>query len=77
MKAKLLKQLRGDAKYKFKEGKCHLFMNLEIYSFDSISSMVRFYYHEKSNKPFIFGLNWDRVYWKHFEKQKYMKFRKL
>lgn len=78
MKVKLLKAIRSEVKYKFKDGKCHLFMLSQISKFDSVSDMLKSYYMtQMENIDFLFSWDWHSIYFRYIHKLRQRKFNKI
>jgi hypothetical protein len=78
MKTKLLKALRKDCEYKFRNGECYVLWKKTNYTFPSIEKMLSEIYRFNSayhDGPFDWF--WDRIYYKQLDKIEKRKFNKI
>jgi hypothetical protein len=78
MKTKLLKRIRSNIKYKFKDGKCYMLQNSELKEFDSVENMILEYYCLFTTLDgSLFDWDWHSIYFRYVEKLEIRKFNKI
>ena len=80
MKIKLLKRLRKDFKFKFKDGNCYTgrFSDYKIHEYTNIQDMIlECYCHEASKSGFWLDWDWNNIYFRHKYRFQQREFDKL